>query len=108
MADGPQRLDKWLYFGRLARSRTLAQEIIRAGKVRVNRNKVRDPAQPVRIGDTLTIALAGQVRVCRIEGFAERRGPYREARNLYCDLAAEKVMAGGGEPGPPDSPASRE
>jgi ribosome-associated heat shock protein Hsp15 len=108
MADGRQRLDKWLYFGRLARSRNLAQEIIRAGKVRVNRNKVRDPAQPVRIGDTLTIALTGQVRICRIKGFAERRGPYREAKDLYEDLAPSDGVQGGGDAAGPDNVANVE
>jgi ribosome-associated heat shock protein Hsp15 len=87
MAESRQRLDKWLYFGRFAKTRTAAQEMIRAGRVRVNRNKIRDPSHPVRVGDMLTIALGGQVRICRIEGFSERRGPYREARQLYLDLA---------------------
>lgn len=105
MAESQQRLDKWLYFVRLAKTRTAAQDMLRAGKVRVNRNKVRDPAHPARVGDTLTIASGGRVSIFRIEGFADRRGPYREARQFYLDLTAESQASGGGATDRPESPS---
>ena len=43
-----QRLDKWLWFARIAKSRTLAAQLVQDGKVRVNRAKVAKPAHAVR------------------------------------------------------------
>ncbi len=83
MADDAQRVDKWLFHARIVKTRTLAQKLVAGGHVRVNRDKVHDPARLVRIGDTLTIRRERDVIVCRIEAIAERRGPYAEARLLY-------------------------
>ena len=56
------RLDKWLWHARVVRTRTLAQKLVEAGKVRVNRAKTHPPSQAVRVGDVLTIVLPGAVR----------------------------------------------
>jgi ribosome-associated heat shock protein Hsp15 len=87
MADCQLRIDKWLWFARLARTRTLAKKLATSGRVRVNREKTENAARPVRIGDVLTIALDSGVRVLRIAALATRRGPAAEARLLYNDLA---------------------
>lgn len=87
MTDDRLRIDKWLWFARLARTRTLAQKLAVSGRVRINREKTETAARPVKIGDVLTIALDSGVRVLRIVGFAIRRGPATEARHLYEDLA---------------------
>jgi ribosome-associated heat shock protein Hsp15 len=78
-----QRLDKWLFFARIAKSRALAASFARAGQVRINGRKVEDAAAPVRIGDVLTIALGQNVRVLRVTGLGDRRGPASEAEGLY-------------------------
>ncbi|MGE0852495.1 MAG: RNA-binding S4 domain-containing protein [Hyphomicrobiaceae bacterium] len=80
---GTQRLDKWLWFARIVKSRTLAAQLVAEGKVRVNRTRVSKPAQAVRSADVLTIALRGQVRVLRILAPGVRRGPPSEAQRLY-------------------------
>ena len=85
MADDAQRVDKWLFHARIVKTRTLAQKLVAGGHVRVNRDKVHDPARQVKIGDTLTVRRERDVIVCRIEAIATRRGPYAEARMLYCD-----------------------
>lgn len=86
--SGAQRLDKWLFFSRMVKTRALAVELIRAGHVRVNGDNAGAPAKAVRPGDVLTIALERQVRVLRVRAPGERRGPYPEARLLYEDLAS--------------------
>jgi ribosome-associated heat shock protein Hsp15 len=83
MPDDGQRLDKWLYFARLAKSRTLAAEWILAGKVRVNRARAGKPSQLLRPGEVVTIALHGRVLVLKVLAAGERRGPASEARGLY-------------------------
>jgi|SRR6516162_10561528 len=87
MADGRQRLDKWLWYARLAKTRTLAQRLAVSGQVRINRDKTDSASQPVKTGDVLTVALPGGVRVLKILAPGERRGPASEARLLYEDLS---------------------
>jgi len=83
--EGPsaQRLDKWLWFSRILRSRTLAAQLILDGRVRVNRARVVKPSQTVGTGDVLTMALRGKIQVLRILATGHRRGPPAEARQLY-------------------------
>lgn len=81
-----QRIDKWLFFARVTKSRTLAARLVQAGHVRVNRQKVADAAHPLKAGDTLTITLPRAVLVYRVVDLGERRGPAAEARALYDDL----------------------
>jgi ribosome-associated heat shock protein Hsp15 len=78
-----QRLDQWLWFARILKSRTLAAELVGRGKVRVNRVRVVKPSHLLREGDVLTIALRGEVRLIQVLAIGERRGPPQEARQLY-------------------------
>lgn len=90
MTDGGgeagQRIDQWLWFARITKSRSLAQELIARGKVRVNRIKVDKSSCLLKAGDIITISLGPRIRVIRIESFGERRGPAREAAGLYQEL----------------------
>ena len=83
-----QRIDKWLFYARVVKSRSLAARLVEAGHVRVNRDKITEPSRAVKLGDVLTIALARHVLVWRVLAFADRRGPASEARALYEDLGA--------------------
>ena len=78
-----QRLDKWLWFARVTKSRTLAAQLVQDGKVRVNRAKAAKPSHTVRSGDVLTIAIRGNVEVVKVLAPGVRRGPPPEARLLY-------------------------
>lgn len=86
---GRQRLDKWLWFARVVKTRTLAAKLVSDGHVRVNAQKVDAPAKALSAGDVLTISLERQVRVLKVLAGGERRGPYEEARLLYEDLSPE-------------------
>jgi ribosome-associated heat shock protein Hsp15 len=102
-AAGTQRIDKWLWFARIIKSRTQAAELVVEGKVRVNRVKAVKPSQTVRVGDVLTVTLRGRVDILRVLAPGERRGPPQEARRLYEVLSPE----GTGNPrGPKSDPAS--
>jgi ribosome-associated heat shock protein Hsp15 len=87
MPEGRQRIDKFLWFARFARTRTLAQTLVTKGRIRINKRKIDNAAAAVAIGDVLTIAIGGSVRVVRVTAFAERRGGAPEARLLYEDLS---------------------
>src|SRR6478672_3967667 len=89
LAAGSQRIDKWLWFARIIKSRTLAVQLVVEGKVRVNRVKASKPSQTVRVGDVLTVTLRGRVDILQVLAPGERRGPPEEARRLYEVLSPE-------------------
>jgi len=81
-----QRIDKWLWYSRLIKTRTQASRLIAAGKVRVNRTRVQKPAANLHVGDVVTAVINGRVRVAKIMELGRRRGPPMEASLLYEDL----------------------
>ena len=86
MREDRQRLDKWLWFARFAKTRTLAAKLVTSGFVRLNGQRTDNAAKAVAIGDVITVALPRTTLVVRIEALGERRGPATEARQLYADL----------------------
>lgn len=98
-APGPerQRLDRWLFFARVVKSRALATKMVGGGAVRVNSDKITQPSRPVRPDDVLTINTGRRVLVYRVVDCGTRRGPAPEARLLYEDLS----------PPPPERSTSR-
>ena len=86
-AEGRQRIDKWLFFARAVKSRSLAAKLAVAGRVRINRDKATQASDLVKIGDVLTITLDGRILVWKVLAPGIRRGPAEEARTLYEDMA---------------------
>ena len=86
-AGSRQRIDKWLFFTRMVKSRSLAQAHVQSGHVRVNGERVVQPSHQVKAGDRIELALERRdlVLVVRLPG--ERRGPFAEAQTLYEDLS---------------------
>lgn len=82
-----ERLDRFLFFSRAVKSRTLAQKIIESGAVRVNSDRTDRTDLKVGAGDVLTMSLHGRVVVWRILDCGTRRGPASEAAGLYEDLS---------------------
>ncbi|WP_366939470.1 RNA-binding S4 domain-containing protein [uncultured Methylovirgula sp.] len=83
-----QRLDKWLWFARVVKTRQQAVDLVAAGHVRIDSRRVDVPAKLVGPGAVLTIALERRVRVLRITGLAARRGGAEQAQLLFVDLNA--------------------
>ncbi|MFL6722718.1 MAG: RNA-binding S4 domain-containing protein [Sphingomicrobium sp.] len=80
------RLDRYLFFIRLVKSRTLAQAIIQAGNIRIDGKRVAKTSEEVRVGSVVALPLHGQVRVLRVLALPQRRGPASEARTCYEEL----------------------
>lgn len=81
-----QRLDKWLWFARVVKSRTLATGLVTSGKVRVNRQRVDKPAHALKVGDVVTVSVGRNVRVLKFVAPGVRRGPASEAQGLFEEL----------------------
>lgn len=82
-----QRIDRWLWYARFLKSRTLAAALAASGKLRVNGERISRPSRLVRPGDVLTFPLGPHIRTVRLLAPGARRGPAAEARTLYEDLA---------------------
>lgn len=85
-AVGGQRLDKWLWFARVVKSRTLAAGLVSGGKVRVNRQRVDKPSHWLKPGDVVTVSVGRKVRVLKVMAPGVRRGPAAEASELFEEL----------------------
>jgi len=81
-----QRIDRWLWHARLVRTRDAAAALAGSGYVRVNGTRVGAPGRMVRSGDVITVALDHRVRVLKIVGFRDRRGPAGTGETLYEEL----------------------
>ena len=81
------RLDKWLWYARFFKTRSLATAAINGGKVHLNAQRVK-PAHRVRVGDRLSVSLQGIVAEFEILGLPLRRGPASEAVSHYAETGA--------------------
>lgn len=95
-----QRIDKFLWYARFFKTRTLAQRAVENGKIRRNGERVEKASLGVRAGDVLTFPQGPHVRVIQIAADGTRRGPPAEARALYVDLAPPQKKP----EAPPSSP----
>ena len=86
MADS-LRLDKFLWFARIVKTRALAQRLAEDGRLRLNGRVVDKAHAPLRPGDVLSFAQRGAVRVLKVEALPARRGPPAEARALYSEVS---------------------
>ncbi len=81
-----RRLDKWLWYARFFKSRSLATKFCASGKLRLNEQVVRKAHRGLHVGDVLTFPKGPHIRVVRVVGLGARRGPAPEAQALYDDL----------------------
>ena len=81
-----QRIDKWLWHARVVKTRSDAAALVGKGRVRINGARQTSPGHAIKLGDAITVALDGRVRVLKIAGFSERRGDAEAGRALYDDL----------------------
>lgn len=92
--DG-QRIDKWLWYARFFKTRSLATKFVNSGKIRVKSNgqsgRITKPSQTVKLDDVLTFAMGRRIRVIKVRAPGTRRGPALEAQSLYEDLSPPHV-----------------
>lgn len=86
MSDATLRIDKWFWYARFFKSRTLANTFCGSGKLRINGQVTHKANQSLRVDDILTFPLNQHVRVIKVVMLGTRRGPAAEAQSLYEDL----------------------
>lgn len=92
------RLDKFLFFTRLTKTRSLAQKILEQGHVRLDGQTVARSHVEVRPGSVITLPLHGAVHVIEVAALPVRRGPAAEARAHYRALTAPQPIDGTDSP----------
>ena len=80
-----QRVDIWLWHARFFKTRSLSTKVCRAGKIRINGQKITKAKSPVIVGDVLTFPQGNTIRIAKVLAFNTRRGPAPEAQALYED-----------------------
>ncbi len=96
MTDSAQRIDKWLWFSRRFKTRTLAAKFVTSGRIRINNQRITKTSHLVQIGDTITYATPRKVTVLKVAAMGDKRGPAVDAVELYQDLS------------PPDLPRNKD
>ena len=80
------RIDRFLYFVRLAKSRTIAQSLVETGHIRIDGKRIEKPSEPVHPDSVVALPLHGRTRVLKVIALPVRRGPAPEARACYEEL----------------------
>lgn len=86
MSEERLRADKWLWYARFFKTRSVASKVCKAGHLRIDSCPVLKANSTVKIGDVLTFPQGRHIRVIKVLGLGERRGPAPEAQELYEDL----------------------
>ena len=117
MNEETVRIDKWLWAARFFKTRGLASEAIKGGKVELNGSRAK-PARNVQIGDRLRIRRGPFEYHVVVEGISRHRGPAAVAATLYREtaesiaareaLAAQLRVASAGQPRTPGRPSKRD
>ena len=89
MSEQSLRIDKWLFYARIVKSRSLAAKLVQSGRVQINGAKIDQASRHVSESDVLTITLDRVVRVLKVAAVGDRRGPFEEARLLYEDMSPQ-------------------
>ena len=85
------RIDRFLFFIRLAKSRTLAHAIVDEGHIRIDGRRVEKSSEDVRVGSVVALPLHGRVRILKVLSLPDRRGPAPEARLCYEELGIDEA-----------------
>ncbi len=80
--DEALRIDRWLFFTRFYKTRSLAAAAVAGGHIKLNGERAR-PASRARIGDRIEIVREQLRWVIDVRAIPARRGPASEARACY-------------------------
>ena len=84
------RIDKWLWAARFYKTRSLAQQAIAAGRVKLNDARIK-PAHELKPGDALAIRVGDLEWQIMVKALSDKRGPADAARQLYEESAASRT-----------------
>jgi ribosome-associated heat shock protein Hsp15 len=84
------RLDKWLWAARFFKTRSLAQQAIAAGRVKLNDERVK-PAHVLKVSESVSVRVGDLEWQLQVKALSDKRGPAEEARKLYQETDASRA-----------------
>jgi ribosome-associated heat shock protein Hsp15 len=78
------RIDKWLWAARFFKTRSLAQQAVEGGRVKLNGERTK-PAKDLRVGDQLVMHIGEHEWVIEVRSLSDRRGSAEVARRLWLE-----------------------
>ena len=86
------RLDIYLYYIRIFKSRSLATKFILTNKLYISGQVTQKPHKMISIGDVLTITIKDNIKILKVLDIPSRRGPYQESLNFYKDITPIEII----------------
>ena len=80
------RLDVYLYYIRIFKSRSLATKFVSTNRLRISGQVTQKPHKMISIGDVLTMTINDNIKILKVLDIPNRRGPYSESLNFYEDI----------------------
>jgi len=80
------RIDKWLWAARFFKTRSIANEALKGGKISQDSTKVK-PSKEIMVDDILTIRQGYVEKTVQVLGLSDKRGPAVRAQALYVETA---------------------
>ena len=80
------RLDVYLYFIRIFKSRSVSTKFILSNRLRISGQVTQKPHKMISIGDVLTMTINDSIKILKVLDIPNRRGPYSESLNFYKDI----------------------
>src|SRR5687768_1428538 len=84
------RLDKWLWAARFFKTRSLAQQAIEAGRVKLNDARIK-PSHVLKLEDSVSVRVGELEWQVKVKGLSDKRGPAEQARKLYEETQASRA-----------------
>ena len=86
------RLDLYLYYIRIFKSRSLATKFISSNRLRISGKVTQKPHKLISAGDVLTMTINDNIKIIKVLDVPSRRGPYSESLCFYQDLTPIKTI----------------
>ncbi len=85
------RIDKYLWAIRLFKTRALASDACKAGRVKLDGTTLK-PAHIVKIGETYTIRKGAEQKIIKVIDLLERRVDAKTAIDFYLNLSPKEEI----------------
>ena len=86
------RLDIYLYYIRLFKSRSIATKFILTNRLRISGQVTQKPHKMISVGDVLTMTINDNIKILKVLDIPSRRGPYSESLNFYEDITPIEII----------------